>query len=88
MTAYDGSEDSRRNADLYDGEVYLQSKQDIGCNAISLLANSDGAPVFKSSRYSVWPLTCAVAELPPKTRYGRQSTIGNNGFPLLDNPCV
>lgn len=85
---YDGSENSRRHTDVFEGKIYKQSKQDIGSDSISLLVNSDGAPVFKSSKYSVWPLTCAVAELPPKTRYVTESTSTINPFPSFHSPCV
>ena len=78
---YDGPENSRRHSDLCDGKIYMQSKRDIGSDSIALLLNADGAPVFKSSKYSVWPLTCAVAELPPKTRYRTETTNGFNPFP-------
>ena len=35
---------------------------------ISLIVNADGAPIFKSSKTSAWPLMCAISELPPTAR--------------------
>ena len=36
--------------------------------AITLTMNTDGAPVFKSNKFSVWPVYVWVNELPPKRR--------------------
>ena len=38
-------------------------------NNLSLLFNTDGVPVFKSSGFSVWPLHLVINELPFGTRY-------------------
>ena len=35
---------------------------------IQLVLNIDGAPVFKSSKYSVWPIWAQLYNLPPKLR--------------------
>ena len=36
---------------------------------IMLMLNTDGAPVFKSQNYSIWPLYASVLELAPERRY-------------------
>ena len=36
---------------------------------LSLTVGTDGAPVFKSTNSSVWPLYACVNELPVDTRY-------------------
>lgn len=35
---------------------------------IMLMLNTDGAPVFKSQKYSIWPLYASVLELVPGKR--------------------
>jgi hypothetical protein len=37
--------------------------------------NADGAPIFKSSKASAWPLMCAIAELPARTRFNVDNMI-------------
>ena len=40
-----------------------------GQKNISLTWNTDGIPVFKSSKYSIWPLYFAINELAPQKRW-------------------
>ena len=58
-------------SDIYDGDVYQALVHDgflsNKCN-ISLLFNTDGIPVFRSSTFSFWPLHFIVNELPFKMR--------------------
>jgi len=51
--------------DVYDGKMYKQLKQK--CD-ITLQFNCDGAPVFNSSKFSIWPLVCGINELPTALR--------------------
>jgi len=44
-------------------------------NNLSLTWNVDGVPVFKSSKYSIWPLYFIVNELPFKLRYIMENVI-------------
>jgi len=37
-------------------------------HAISLLMSTDGVPVFKSSKVSMWPVSISINELPPNLR--------------------
>lgn len=37
-------------------------------NNFSLIFNTDGVPIFKSSNFSIWPLLCGLNELPIKER--------------------
>ena len=53
--------------DIYDGEAYQKLTT---CNGplsdprnISLMWNTDGIPIFKSSKFSVWPFYCVINEL-------------------------
>ena len=52
-------------SDVYDGKLY--NKQRAGAN-VTLQFNCDGAPIFTSSRFSIWPLLCAINELPTALR--------------------
>ena len=65
--------------DIYDGLRYQKHMQK-GCflanrNNISLLWNTDGASVFKSSNYSIWPLYFAINELPVHKRWYKHNVI-------------
>lgn len=57
--------------DVYDGELYQELIQQgflMDKNNISLMWNTDGIPVFRSSKFSIWPLYFRINELSPKKR--------------------
>lgn len=56
--------------DIVHGKIYkdLIGQGRLGPNDLSLLFNTDGISVFKSSNYSVWPILATVNELPPHLR--------------------
>ncbi|XP_033126933.1 uncharacterized protein LOC117124703 isoform X2 [Anneissia japonica] len=58
--------------DIYDGEIYqrlCEPGQPLhNVNNFSYSFNSDGVPIFKSSKYSLWPIYIMINELPPKLR--------------------
>lgn len=65
--------------DIINGKIYtdmsnpghfLHSK-----NNISLLFNTDGATLYKSSGVSIWPVYLVINELPPKIRFSRRNMI-------------
>lgn len=60
--------------DIYDGAEYKRHG-DLMSRAnpanVSLMCNSDGVEVFKSSKFSIWPLWVVINELPPMERYAR-----------------
>lgn len=67
--------------DIYDSEVYrclvvndgpLSQKYPYN---ISFTLNTDGVPVFKSSKMSIWPLYMMINELPFKIRKQRENMI-------------
>lgn len=66
--------------DVYDGNIYRETfdldgffhgtteeKKEKEIH-ISLQINTDGVAVFKSSKFSVWPIYAVVNELPPQLR--------------------
>lgn len=52
------------------GKIYtdLIREGKLGPGDVSMLFNTDGISVFKSSNYSVWPILATVNELPPHLR--------------------
>lgn len=71
--------DSDNIEDIYDGELY---RRHTGINGIlsdvkniSLMWNTDGIPVFKSSKFALWPLYLVINELPYKERISRDNMI-------------
>lgn len=55
--------------DVYDGKEYQKHRaflSEPGNN--SLLLNTDGVAMFKSSNVSLWPIWLAINELPPHIR--------------------
>lgn len=59
--------------DIQDGDEYTKLFKNGNClyntDNLSVLLNTDGVPIFKSSNTSVWPLFIAINEIPPKERY-------------------
>ena len=65
-----GSGDDR--SDIYDGAVYqhiFQSGFLSNTLNISLIFNTDGIPVFRSSSFALWPVLFLVNKLPYRLRY-------------------
>lgn len=66
--------------DIYDGQIYkeLESNgffsKDKPLN-FSLIMNTDGVPVFKSTNKSLWPVFFNVNELPPHLRFKKEYTL-------------
>ncbi|XP_076833120.1 uncharacterized protein LOC143478075 isoform X2 [Brachyhypopomus gauderio] len=64
---YSSEHSSHTIPDITDGEMYKNLKSN--CDSfLSLSFNCDGVPVFRSSRFSIWPLLCSVNEIPPEER--------------------
>lgn len=57
--------------DLTDGALYrkMRSEQKMRWSDLTLTLNTDGSPVFKSSKGSVWPIQVTVNELPVPLRW-------------------
>lgn len=64
--------------DIYDGALYRQH-WDSGFlkdhRNISFIYNTDGVPIFKSSKYSLWPLFLAINELPYSQCFRRDNML-------------
>lgn len=65
--------------DIYDGLLYQKLFSDNGLlsdpNNISLSLNTDGAPIFKSSNVSIWPVYLLINELPIAQRKKRSNSL-------------
>ena len=55
-------------ADIYDGRLYREfsmcTPQTTNTLSLSVVLNTDGVVVFKSTNYSIWPMLLMVNELP------------------------
>ena len=65
--------------DIYDGSLY-KNLMNVGsvlrdCKNLSLMWNVDGVPLFKSSKYSLWPMYLLINELPYKQRSLKKNGI-------------
>lgn len=64
--------------DIYDGVLYkeLCEKDILNCkDNISFIANTDGVPVFKSSKVSIWPIYMVINELSYNKRMARENML-------------
>ena len=67
----DITETSDEISDITDGEMYqtlVRSGLLSNPDNLSITWNTDGIPVFKSSKSSMWPVLCMINELPFKMR--------------------
>ena len=66
--------------DIYDGAMYKKMMEEgqplSNKNNFSYCFNSDGLPVFKSSKYSLWPIFLMINELPPRLRFSNLILAG------------
>lgn len=65
--------------DVYDGNQYKKHFDNNGFlsnpSNISFVWNTDGVPVFHSSKFGIWPLYLAVNELPYCQRFTKENMI-------------
>ena len=64
--------------DVYDGRLYrsLVSKGILNSgNNISFIFNTDGVPVFKSSKVFIWPLYLVINKLPHNKRFAKENLL-------------
>ncbi|KAL1479656.1 hypothetical protein MTO96_051678 [Rhipicephalus appendiculatus] len=62
--------------DMSDGHQYLSARQQVSMapHDLTLTVNSDGSPVYKSSKFNIWPVQVILNELPPRLRWGNVMT--------------
>ena len=65
--------------DIYDGKLYTRYSSKGGFldspDNISLMWFTDGVPLFKSSKVSIWPLFLAINELPIQERFRQENML-------------
>ena len=58
--------------DIYEGKLYRKFVQELPHNDrngyVTAIFNTDGAPMFKTSQYSIWPVYLLINELSPQVR--------------------
>lgn len=66
--------------DVYDGKMYRQFRNSLHekdkHNFVTGALNTDGAPLYKSSSYSIWPIFLKINELPRQSRMNNLVTLG------------
>lgn len=72
---YDG-----RIRDIFDGKCYRSFVKSLPTNErhnyVTTIFNTDGAPRFECSQYSIWPIYLQLNEIPVKSRLKRIITCG------------
>ena len=64
--------------EIYDGALYRKHWESgflKDAQNISFLYNTDGVPIFKSSKFSLWPIYLAIDELPYSERFRRDNML-------------
>ncbi|XP_019633234.1 PREDICTED: uncharacterized protein LOC109476669 isoform X4 [Branchiostoma belcheri] len=75
--------------DITDGLQYKKIEALKNPNNMSLLMNTDGVRVFKSSNYGIWPVYFTVNELPYNQRTKRENCIfAGVWFGVLKPPMI
>ncbi|KAK3107448.1 hypothetical protein FSP39_014874 [Pinctada imbricata] len=78
--------------DIYDGELYKQMFANGGVlsneNNVSFVLNTDGAPVFKSSKVSIWPIYLIINELPYVQRIKTENMLLAGLWFGSQKPCM
>ena len=55
--------------DIHQGKKYKELEEFTSCGNLTLLVNTDGVQLFRSSTVSMWPVWLAINELPISMRY-------------------
>ncbi|CAL1672806.1 unnamed protein product [Lasius platythorax] len=63
------SQETNNISDVYDSHLYKDIAQNKKCIVLTFNFNTDGFPVFKSSKNSIWPVLLIINEIPPKYRF-------------------
>lgn len=65
--------------DIYDGKIYKELSQEgsflSNINNISFTWFTDGVKIFKSSKFSIWPIYLVINELPFSERFKLKNLI-------------
>ena len=91
LTNHANPENTNTNtvSDIISGKLYkeLIEEQDFSHNDLSLTWNTDGIPIFESSKFFIWPIQSVINELPPHLREKNVLLNGlwfGNGKPAMN----
>lgn len=62
-------------SDMTDGSIYKKMLVNSKTQAISLVLNTDGAPITNSKNYNIWPVLGTIVELDPQSRENFKNII-------------
>ncbi|CAF4925855.1 unnamed protein product [Rotaria sp. Silwood1] len=55
-------------SDVTSASLYRTTISNTKCNTITIIIHTDGAPLIRSSKQSIWPCFASIVELPPPIR--------------------
>lgn len=55
-------------SDIAYGAFYETTTSSSMCNTITLVLHTDGAPLIRTTKQSIWPLFASIVEIPPPVR--------------------
>ena len=91
LTNHANPENTNTNtvSDIISGKLYkeLIEEPDFSHNDLSLTWNTDGIPIFESSKFFIWPIQSVINELPPHLREKNVVLNGlwfGNGKPAMN----
>lgn len=62
-------------SDISNGTFYQTTISESNCNTITLVLHTDGAPLIRTTKQSIWPLFASIVEIPPPVREYQKNII-------------
>ena len=62
-------------SDISTGDFYQTTISESECNTITLVLHTDGAPLIRTTKQSLWPLFASIVEIPPPVREYQKNII-------------
>lgn len=62
-------------SDISNADFYRTSLSESKCNTITLIIHSDGAPLIRTTKQSIWPLFASIVEIPPPVREYQRNIV-------------
>jgi hypothetical protein len=62
-------------SDISSGAFYQTTMSESKCNTITLVLHTDGAPLIRTTKQSIWPLFASIVEIPPPVREYKKNII-------------
>jgi hypothetical protein len=62
-------------SDISNGAFYQTTISKSNCNTITLILHTDGAPLIRTTKQSIWPLFASIVEIPPPVREYQKNII-------------